>query len=188
MRRLERALLWRRLDEPSLEHFRLWRQPDGAMLEGAVVLALEGRPATVRYEIVCDARWVTRSVVVRLSQGDETRTLQLAVDSERRWRSGGAELDALRGCLDVDLSVTPATNLLPIRRLNLAIGQLEPVTAAWVRFPSLAVELLPQTYERTVERRYRYASNDGEFQVDLDVDDLGLPLRYADYWEAVAAE
>src|SRR5712664_99467 len=38
---------------------------------------------------------------------------------------------------DIDLAVTPATNTLPIRRLNLEVGQSQEVTAAWLKFPDL---------------------------------------------------
>ncbi len=75
--------------------------------------------------------------------------------------------------------------MLPIRRLALATGESRDVSAVWVRFPSLAVERLEQTYERLEERRYRYRS--GSFTAELVVDDDGMVLQYGVDWKVVAA-
>ena len=92
----------------------------------------------------------------------------------------------LDGCEDVDVRVTPATNTLPIRRLELAMHQAVEVRAAWVGLPDLQVASLEQIYERVDERRYRYRS--GDFAADLVVDDAGLVLRYGDrLWSALAS-
>ena len=122
-----------------------------------------------------------------LAHGDEVHELSLATDGAGRWWRDGAELAELAGCLDVDVSITPSTNLLPIRRLALDVGAARDVPAAWVRVPSLAVALLPQRYTRLAERRWRYESGDGAFVAALDVDDAGLVVRYGELWEAVGA-
>ncbi len=53
-----------------------------------------------------------------------------------------------------------------------------------MRFPSLEVQRLDQTYERLAEERYRYRS--GRFTADLVVDDNGIVLQYGMNWKAVA--
>jgi hypothetical protein len=59
------------------------------------------------------------------------------------------------------------------------------VTAAWVRFPDLAVEPLEQEYTRLDERRWRYQSRGGAFSAVLEVDEHGLVIDYGDLWERV---
>lgn len=86
--------------------------------------------------------------------------------------------------MDVDLNFSPSTNLLPIRRLGLDAGAAAEVHAAWLRFPSLRLERLQQTYTRTGERSYRYESADGAFMRDLEVNAAGLVTRYPGIWEA----
>jgi hypothetical protein len=44
------------------------------------------------------------------------------------------------------------------------------------------VQPLLQTYTRLAPNRYRYQSATG-FAAELDVDDLGLVIRYGDLWE-----
>jgi len=185
--RLLRELLWRRLDVPGIEYFRLWDSARGPRLAGTVIFAHDGSPVRLKYGVACAPDWTTRGVHVVLTQGAVTRHLKLVVGEDRRWWRGGEEIAAVAGCLDVDLSFTPATNLLPLRRLGLAPGGSGDLTAAWVRFPGLDVEPLAQRYTRLDERRLRYESRDGTFTADLELDDLGLVVRYPPLWEQVAA-
>ncbi len=89
-------------------------------------------------------------------------------------------------CIDLDLNFSPSTNLLPIRRLGLAIGQAAEVKAAWLRFPSFELELLPQRYRRLDETRYRYESAGGQFVADLQVNPSGFATDYPGLWQAEA--
>ena len=86
----------------------------------------------------------------------------------------------LKGCIDVDLGCSPATNTLPVRRLRLAIGGSTTIKAAWVRFPELTVEKSAQTYARLDEFTYRYSSD--TYEAELVVDDEGVVAQYGP-WE-----
>jgi hypothetical protein len=45
----------------------------------------------------------------------------------------------MAGCIEVDIELTPATNALPINRLNLAVGGSAEIQAAWIRLSTLAI-------------------------------------------------
>jgi uncharacterized protein len=186
MHEVVRTVFWRRLDYPGAEYCHLRRRPDGWELSGTVLVALDGRPLRAHYQVVCDAGWATRAVSLETSTGGTPRTLRLTADEQRRWWSAGVELVPLRGCVDVDLGVSPSTNTLPIRRLGLEIGAAVNIGAAWVRFPELEVSRLDQRYSRLDTRRYRYQSLPDGHAYAIEVDDLGLVRRYEDGWECVA--
>jgi hypothetical protein len=191
-RKLLRSLLWQRLDGPGLEHFRLWDTPDGPLLEGTVFAVNDGEPLRVDYDIICAPTWETRVARMSVSSSGITRRLELVADENHRWWRYGVELAELAGCVDIDLSVTPATNTLPIRRVSLGAGGERDVTAAWVRFPELVVHPLPQRYARTGDREYRYESagggGGGAFKAVIEVDELGVVVRYPPGWERVAVD
>ncbi len=180
---LQRTLIWRSLAWPGTEYFNLWEEDDYWKVEGTVVLALDGYPTLVHYHVLCDRQWETRAVDVDMKTGATTRTLKISVDEKHRWHVDGKELRAVRGCLDVDLSITPSTNTLPVRRLNLAVGENKAVTAAWVRFPELTVQTLTQKYIHVEEQRYWYQSELSDKVWNLEVDEMGLVRRYAEGWE-----
>jgi uncharacterized protein len=172
------TILWHRLDRDGHESARL-RQSRGTWhLDGTAVFAHERRPCRLDYAIVCDAAWRTLSTRVSGWVGDEPVTVSLVVDMERGWWLNGTRCPDVDRCLDVDLNFSPATNLLPIRRLDLAVGAEATVTAAWLRFPSFNLEPLTQVYRRTGERNYRYESDGCNFVADLMVDEAGFVTRY----------
>ncbi len=184
---LLRTVMWRNVLYPGAEYCRLFQTATEFELRGHVVVALDKAPLYAHYVVTCDARWVTRAATVELSQGGASRRLQISADDERRWWVGGDEVEAVRGCHDIDLGITPSTNTLPIQRLDLAVGQGQDVTAAWVSFPELVVQPLPQRYTRLGETSYRYESRDGSFSAQLEVDEIGLVVSYAGVWQREAA-
>lgn len=170
-------MLWRRLDRPGHEHVELHT---GA-LRGVALFTHEKQSCRLDYEVVCDASWATVFAAVNGLVGD--RRIDVTVRAgDGHWYLNDVLVPGVDGCIDVDLNFSPSTNLLPIRRLNLRIGEEATVRAAWLRFPSFALEPLDQTYRRLAERRYRYESAGGKFVADIDVDESGMPLRYGDIW------
>lgn len=176
------SILWRRLDRPGHESARLSLQEDSWRLAGTAVFVHDRQPCRLDYLIVCDATWQTQAGRVTGWVGDETIEIELAVDADGRWGLNSMECPEVAGCLDLDLNFSPATNLLPVRRLGLAVGQAAAVKAAWLRFPSFKLEPLDQTYRRIAEAAYRYESAGGAFVRDLPVNAAGFVTDYPDFW------
>lgn len=183
----EQVIIWRRLDMPGAEYCSFRNDGGKWHVQGTVVLALDGRPLQAHYRVTCNSRWETEEVSIDLELEGESRTLRLSADEERRWWSEDHELRDVRGCLDVDLGITPSTNTLPIQRLGLAVGQAADVRATWVKFPELEVLPLQQVYTRLDEHTYRYESNNG-FTADLTVDSSGIVTYYPGGWERAAVD
>jgi uncharacterized protein len=183
---LLRTVIWRNLAAHGSDHCSLLQTAQGWLLQGTAIAVLrDGRPMLADYEIECDQLWHTRRVAATCLTGSTTRSIDLIVEPSGVWRRSEEELPTLGQCSDIDLAVTPATNTLPIRRLNLEIGQSREVAAAWLKFPDLTLEVLPQRYTRLDPQRYRYQSGTG-FSAELLVDDLGLVTTYPDGWERAA--
>lgn len=184
---LKRSVVWKNLLLDGRDYGSLWQTAEGWMLKGTVVGVLKDqRPMLANYEIHCDDNWLTHRVQVDRTIGSDTKNLSISVESRGVWRSSGQELRQVQGCDDVDLAVTPATNTLAIRRLDLQVGSSASIIAAWVKFPELTVQPLSQRYTRTAQNTYRYSSNTG-FMADIVVDDLGLVMSYPGVWERIGA-
>ena len=176
-----------------MDYCALWHDNHTWQLEGEVVQLFAGQPGQASYQVQCDDRWHTRAVSIELDISGVRRSLYLTV-AEGRWYAGSEELTALRGCVDVDLGLTPATNTLPIRRIAPAVGDHCDVVAAWVSFPALQIEPLVQRYTHLEAIRYRYETFDTSdmrgapaFSAELTVDHDGLVVEYAGWWERVIA-
>jgi hypothetical protein len=179
------TVLWQRGDLPALEVCRLRQGNAGYDFEGSVIAYLEKEPLEVSYIVSCSDDWVTTETRVVLRNGDQLHTLELRRDGDGHWVANDQPLDQVDGLSDVDLGISPCTNTLAIRRLDLAVGEARDVTAAWVRFPDLQVIPLPQRYTRLADRRYRYSSRGGAFTADLETDHLGLVINYGTWWQRI---
>jgi hypothetical protein len=180
---VQRVIVWRRLDTHGLEYAEVRLEP--LRLEGQLVLIEDGKPCAVSYRVDCDDAANTVQAVVHMKLGGVLRECMLERSSEGRWKVNGSEAPQLDGLADVDLSVTPSTNTAPIRRLRLGVGQRAEVIAAWVKFPSLDVVPLRQSYRRVGMQVYEYESADLGFAAELECDDQGIVRRYGGLWTRV---
>ena len=184
---LKRVVVWKNVLLNGTDYCALWHTGEVWLLRGTVVGVLKDqRPMLANYEIYCDENWLTHRVQIERAIGSDVKTLSLSVESRGVWRSSNQELRDVHGCDDGDLTVTPATNTLPIRRLNLQVGSSQSVFAAWVKFPELTVQPLSQRYTRLAKDIYRYESNTG-FSAEIVVDDLGLVTAYPGGWERIGS-
>jgi uncharacterized protein len=171
---------WRRSDEVEADEWcTLVIRDAGLSLVGTVIGADGGIPLRVEYRVFAEPGGPTTAVHVREWHGFDQRALTLTRDPKGNWTVDGRKVRALKGCTDVDLGISPATNTLPIRRLRLGVGQMKEIKAAWVLFPALTVEKATQAYTRLDEFTYRYAS--GTFEAELVVDDDALVASYAEW-------
>ena len=180
----DELVLWRRIDQPGHDAARLvWHHPFW-QLGGTAVFAHEGVPCRIEYLVVCDERWRTSHGRVSGWLGGRHLRLDVTVDGAFRWRANGVECPALAECRDLDLSFSPATNLIALRRLGLGIGEESPARAAWLRLPDLVLEPLEQSYRRVGEREYEYEAPG--YTGLLEVDATGMIVRYPGRWEREA--
>jgi uncharacterized protein len=166
---------WRHVD--AREGFEVLFERSGRFM-GQTTGAEEGVLWALRYEIELDDGWVTRAGRVNgLSQA-----VGVEADGAGAWRVDGRPRPDLAGCLDLDLEASVCTNVLPVRRLALEVGERAAAPAAWLRVPDLRVERLEQTYERLPDEggnsRYDYESPDQDFRCVLVFGPDGLTLDY----------
>src|SRR5918994_7244107 len=104
---------WHDWSGEGIEHLVLTQDADGVVAESAL-LATDGDDVfAVRYSIGCDPSWRVRTLAVGMV-GDDRR-VDLVSDASGGWADGaGAAMPGLKGAIDVDLTVSPFTNTLPI--------------------------------------------------------------------------
>ncbi len=140
-----------------------------------------GLPFRLAFEVRCDAYWRVRCACVGVPS--EPPKVELLSDGEGNWAMPDViAVKYLEGCEYVDISETPFTNTLPIRRLDLAPRGAADVSAAYSDGSELQPWPEPQRYT-CLEKNdrgglYRYLSLDGGFTTDLPVDADGLVIDY----------
>jgi hypothetical protein len=199
MSTLPASLFWQRLDTAGVEHA-LVDHRSGLYAKGTAA-AVDPIGYTCRYELQTDESWATTRLDVSSEGAGWMRTLRLEL-AAGRWRATTADQGDLDGALaaagharaglpgtedpnqlfgvfDVDLTGSPLTNTLPIRRLDLLTaepGVAHRLTVAWVLIPSLEIVQADQIYTALGDGRVRFANE--TFSADIDVDDHGFVTYY----------
>jgi hypothetical protein len=178
------SILWRRLDTPGHDACRLDRREAGWQLEGMAVFRLDGAPAWLAYSLDCDLAWYTRRG--RISGWLHRRSVAFSIvrTAGGVWTLDGVAVPGLEGCVDLDLSFTPATNLPQLRRLGLAPGQAADAPVAWLDVSAGTLSVLPQRYERRGAATYWYEAPSVGYAALLEVIPIGFIRKYPELWEA----
>ena len=189
---MERQVMWSPWTGPGLEHLRMLQRQEGIVADGLILGVKEQAPFRLRYEIRCDLQWRVRAIQLIPLDGS-SRSLHFFSDSTGNWTTeSGEALPLLKGCLDVDISATPFTNTLPIRRLALQPGSSATLSMAYFSVPQMRIEVTQQRYicleTTSTGGRYRFESLvDGisHFTAELPVDQDGLVLDYPELFRRV---
>lgn len=180
-------ILWRRLDLPGHDAARVRENAEGAELRGMAVFHDAGDPTALHYTVHCDGRWVSTEATVDGWRGERAVHLRFIRARDGAWTLNGTPCPAVAGCEDLDLNFTPATNLLPLRRLELAVGELAVVRSAWLEWPAAVLAPLTQRYLRRSVTEYDYEADlpgNVKFAAALRVQPGGWVVEYGDLWRA----
>jgi uncharacterized protein len=182
-----RPIIWRRLDMPGHDAATFRLTDNRAELRGMAVFYDEAGPTSLSYRVHSDASWRTTDATVEGWSGTKAVDIWASRDSAGGWTLNGVPYPAVSGCVDLDLSFTPATNLLPLRRLELAVGDAAEVRSAWLEWPAAVLSPLIQRYARRSATEYDYEADlpgDEKFVAVLRVDSSGWVVDYGDLWQA----
>jgi hypothetical protein len=186
---MERNVVYSPYIEPGLEHLHLVEEDEEIIGDG-LLIAIEGNtPFHTYYTIRCDSTWCVRTATLELLD-KQSHTLELQADGRGHWSdTNGDPLPVLDGCIDVDITATPFTNTLPIRRLGLTPGASAEITVVYIQLPELQFRPVRQRYTclstDTHGGMYKYEGLESGFTAELHVDSDGLILNYSTLWKRV---
>ncbi len=131
----------------------------------------------VSYVLRLSPTWQVRQFL--LFRDLDEPDLWLGTDGNGRWgEMNGDHRTDLDGCTELDLSCTPFTNTLPIRRLQLDVGDAADIAVAMIDVETLGVTKVRQRYHHVAERRWEYTNLDSGATATFDVDRYGLVRDY----------
>lgn len=177
-------MLWRRLDAPGHDACRLDETDAGWGLQGTAVFRHDGLPVRLAYDIVCDPAWHTLHGQVEGWIGARPVALEITRTDAGGWALNGSAVSDVEHSVDLDLGFTPATNVIPLRRLALAVGQAAEAPAAWLDVFAGTLATLPQRYERRSNATYWYEAPTVGYAALLEVDATGFVVQFPRLWEA----
>ncbi|TVX92072.1 putative glycolipid-binding domain-containing protein [Paenibacillus agilis] len=178
---MKHTAVWNRLPDNGMEYCRLELEPS-IEITGKVIRVYEGEKYFVEYIVNCDQAGNTEEVHLYYRNESMSNRMTIARDGNGSWTWNRQVIEGVSEAKDIDIGITPSTNVLPIRRLQLAVGESSELTTAWVRFPEFDIQPLRQEYTRLDSFTYRYRSIESGYTAILKVDENGLVEDYEDEW------
>jgi hypothetical protein len=133
------------------------------------------------YEIQFSEDWLTLSAIIDGHIGRNRNSIKIDVNEES-WFKDEKEISSVEGCVDIDLGFSPSTNLLPIKRLGLEVGESKKVDAAWLKFPDMKLLKLKQIYTRKTLSQYSYDSYENDYSCLIETNNAGFVTYYPGFW------
>jgi len=142
----------------------------------------------VEYLLQINNKWEIRSVLIKFD-GNTSFTLFFERDKKGIWhnRNEGRPLH-LDNCSDIDISLTPFTNTLPINRLRLKAEESEEITVIYFNLPKPEFKPVRQRYTNLGNNFYKYENLESGFTSVLETDKDGIVINYPGIWHQVYPE
>lgn len=180
-------LLWTGREYYSLENCLATIADDGLEITSTIIGLYREKMYQVDYRIKTNKNGATIFAGIHSRHNNQMQRIRLEGDGQGRWMYNGRRADNFDGCLDVDIPLTPFTNTLPIRRLQLNEGQSQQIRIIYCDILQQQIKSVSQKYTRLADEQYRYQNVPNDFEATIKVDEFGLVIDYPQLFVRSAA-
>jgi len=184
---MQTNIIWTGLQYHSIEHCSWTNSANGNEIVSAIVGYYENKIYKVEYNIETNVNWETKSVTIRIKIDDAADTIILKKQDEK-WILNGVPADEYNGIYDIDISLTPFTNTLPVRRLKLTGHEEQVITVIYFDILDRQIKPLKQIYTRLTAHNYKYENYDKSFTANIQTGEDGLVKDYPTLFEMSAKQ
>jgi hypothetical protein len=175
---MQTNLLWTGREYYSLENCLVKVTAAGSEIISTIIGHYQEAIYKVEYLIKTNQNWETVFLEIKSQHSNQTQLMRFEGDGKGNWMSNGKKADQFNGCIDVDISLTPFTNTLPIRRLNLGQNQTQEIRVIYCDLLERRIKSVQQRYTCLSNTKYRYENVPNDFEVTIEVDESGLVVDY----------
>jgi uncharacterized protein len=179
-------LFWKAKQYPSLENCIVEQVDSGWTISSIITGIEESKIFRVEYQVLVDQAWHTEAVSIKTEINAAPETFRYRSDRRGNWQFNGRSDDLFKGCIDVDLPLTPFTNTLPINRLKLKDNESQVIRVLYVDLINQEIKPLTQKYTRLSALSYKYENVPNDFEAIVTVDECGFVVDYPGLFERIA--
>lgn len=188
-KKIRMDVMWKKFSGVGLEHLFLSKDDENIKVDSVILTMREDVPVHIFYNICCDLDWKVRRFDIQIFYKKYNNTV-LRSDGNGNWTTGCDELvEDLNGCIDIDISATPFTNTIPIRRLLLKAGESKEIKVVYVDIYNYNLRPVNQRYTCLNSNingyKYRYENLNNGFTAEFFVDKEGFVIDYPDLFKRV---
>ena len=175
---MQTNLLWKGREYYSLENCLVDDTADGLIVRSTIVGYYKEKIYRVEYTVKTNRLYQTTYLEVNCRHNNKIQQFKFNGDGKGNWKSEGKTLDEFAGCIDVDIPLTPFTNTLPIKRLNLSKDQTEEIKVIYCDLLEESITAVSQKYTCISNTSYHYENVPNDFEATIKVDNSGFVIYY----------
>jgi uncharacterized protein len=175
---MQTNILWTGREYYSLENCLVNTDDSGSEIDSVIVGAYRGKIYRVEYQIRTNQNWETVFLELNSRHSDQRQHLVFEADGKGNWIANGKQANEFKNCLDVDIPLTPFTNTLPIKRLNLKTDMAQEIRVIYFDLLAQQIEPVRQKYTKLSNTEFHYENVPNDFEATIKVDDHGFVVDY----------
>jgi uncharacterized protein len=177
---LEKFVSWKGLNERiSLENCHIIQNSTGITVRSNITGIHEKIAFNCSYNFLISEDWNIQQFEVNLLMNDQRTTLLMLKNESGKWLQKGRERSDLVGCIDIDLTVTPFTNTLPVNRLSIPVGDRKEISVVYIDLLENDIYRAEQVYTRLSEDAYLFEMASVDFSAEIIINEKsGLVVDY----------
>ncbi|MCC8410333.1 putative glycolipid-binding domain-containing protein [Mucilaginibacter sp. UR6-1] len=179
----EKVVIWKRIaDYSSVEHCLVTATTADIAVSSTIGGMVNDLPFEVNYSLLLDSGWNAKEVYIECVTDNMPLSWHF-VKMPVGWLGGNSPEPVHCDCVDVDITMTPFTNSLPINRLKLQPGQTTQIEVLYFDVLERNFTAEKQVYTCIDERTYKFENADGSFSAELVIDADGIVTNYPGLFE-----
>jgi uncharacterized protein len=175
---MQTNILWTGREYYSLENCLIDESASGVEISSTIVGHYEEKIYKVEYHIKTNAHWETIFFEIISRHSNQTETISYESDGKGNWKKAGQPQSPFNGCIDIDIPLTPFTNTLPIRRLQLQSHQTREIQVLYCDLLQRQIMPVRQQYTCLSATEYHYENVPNDFEANIQVDGAGFVVDY----------
>jgi hypothetical protein len=175
---MQKNILWTGIEYHSLENCILTITDKGSEINSTIIGAYANQLYRIEYRITTNQYWETTFFEIKSQLDNAFEIINFRKEGRESWQVNGQPDGKFNGCIDIDISLTPFTNTLPIKRLHLSEKEGDQIKVLYVDVLDRKIMPVQQKYTKLSQTDYKYENVPNDFESVISVDDLGLVVNY----------
>jgi hypothetical protein len=184
---MQTNILWTGCEYYSLENCLINESAAGVEISSVIIGHYEEKIYKVEYLIKTNANWETIFFEIISRVNNQTQTISGESDGKGNWSKAGEPLMQFNDCIDIDISLTPFTNTLPIRRLQLQPRKTREIQVLYCNLLKGQIMPVRQKYTYVSATEFHYENIPNDFEATIVVDESGFVVDYPSLFVRTAA-
>jgi hypothetical protein len=184
---MQTNLLWTGREYYSMENCLVSSKEDGTEINSTIIGYYDKKIYKVDYRIKTNNKWETIFFEINSRYKNQIQSIKAIGDGKGNWMSDNENLNEFYECIDIDIPLTPLTNTLPIKRLQLAEGQSREIKVLYLDLLAKEIKPVQQKYSRISSFEYHYENVPNDFEATIAVDESGFVVDYPPLFVRTAA-